>query len=298
MRIKGWRYWFNLWVFGLFLISVVFLVSVATASYRSTTIYLHPQRLGLSENETPDVYGVAYENMRLVTSDGIELAAWYTSSENGALILVAHGHGDRRSVSQYVLYAQNGYGVLSWDFRAHGESGGELSTLGYHEALDVEAALEFVLRQEGVEHIGAWGGSMGGVAVLEAAARRIEIEAVVVDSAFPTLEDELKWAVTRSAFLPFIRFFAEKEAGFNFDMLRPVDRIGDISPRPIMIIQGEADSMIPADSAQRLYEAAGEPRYLWTEAGVNHVGMYHVHPEKYEEQVVGFFNEYLLQRDE
>jgi fermentation-respiration switch protein FrsA (DUF1100 family) len=82
------------------------------------------------------------------------------------------------------------------------------------------------------------------------------------------------------------------------DLLRPVDRIGEISPRPVLIIQGEADSMIPADSALRLYEAAGEPRFLWTEEGVSHVGMYSAHPEMYEEQVIGFFNEYLLQRDE
>ena len=298
MRMKGWRYWFNLGSFGFFVLSVVFVVSMATAAYRSATIYLHPQKHELSEYETPDIYGVAYENIRLVTSDGIELAAWYTPSENGALILVAHGHGERRSVNQYVLYARNGYGVLAWDFRAHGESGGELSTLGYHEALDVEAALDFVLLQEGMEHIGAWGASMGGAAVLEAASRRVEIEAVVVDSVFPTLEDELRWAVTRSAFLPFIRFFAEKETGVDIKNLRPVDRIRDIGPRPIMIIQGEADSMIPAGSGQRLYEAAGEPRYLWTEAGVNHVGMYSMHPEKYEEKVVGFFNEYLLQQDE
>ena len=298
MTMKGWRYWFNLWVFGLVVLSVVFIVSVATVSYRSISVYLHPRRQRLSENETPDVYGVAYENIRLVASDGIELAAWYTPSENGALILVAHGHGDKRSVNQYVLYAQNGYGVLAWDFRAHGESGGELSTLGYYEALDVEAALEYVLQQESVEHIGAWGGSMGGVAVLEVSSRRVEIEAVVLDSVFPTLEDEVRWAVTKSAFLPFIRFFAEKEAEFDMDLLRPVDRIGDISPRPIMIIQGEADSMIPADSGQRLFEAAGEPRYLWTEAGVNHVGMYSMHSEKYEERVIGFFNEYLLQKDE
>jgi len=298
MTMKGWRYWFNLWVFGLVVLSVVFIVSVATVSYRSISVYLHPRRQMLSENETPDVFGVAYENIRLVASDGIELAAWYTPSENGALILVAHGHGDKRSVKQYVLYAQNGYGVLAWDFRAHGESGGEVSTLGYYEALDVEAALEYGLRQAGVEHIGAWGGSMGGVAVLEAASRRVEIEAVVVDSAFPTLEDELRLAVTSSAFLPFIRFFAEKETGVDMEMLRPVDRIGEISPRPVMIIQGEADSMIPVDSAQRLFEAAGEPRYLWTEAGVNHVGMYNMHSEEYEEKVVGFFNEYLLQKGE
>lgn len=298
MRIRGWRYWFNLWVFSLFVLSVVVIVSVATVSFRSISVYLHPQRQGLSENKTPDLYGVAYENIRLITSDGIELAAWYTPSENGALILVAHGHGEKRSVNQYVMYAQNEYGVLAWDFRAHGESGGEMSTLGYYEALDVEAALEFVLQQEGMEHIGAWGGSIGGVAVLEAASRRVEIEAVVVDSAFSTLEDEVRLAVTKRAFLPFIRFFAEKETGVDLDLLRPVDRIGDLSPRPIMIIQGETDSMIPADSAQRLYEAAGDPKYLWTEAGVNHVGMHSTYPEKYEETVIGFFNEYLLQNDE
>jgi fermentation-respiration switch protein FrsA (DUF1100 family) len=170
--------------------------------------------------------------------------------------------------------------------------------LGYTEALDVEAALEYGLKQEGVNHIGAWGGSMGGVAVLEAASRRVEIEAVVVDSVFPTLEDELRWAVSSKVFLPFIRYYAEKETGIDMDMLRPVDRIGEISHRPVMIIQGEADNMIPGDSAQRLYDAAGDPRYIWTEAGVSHVGMYYTYPEKYEEHVVGFFDEYLLDRRE
>jgi fermentation-respiration switch protein FrsA (DUF1100 family) len=298
MRKKGWRYWFNLGAFGLVVFSAVIIVSIAAASYKTTSRYLHPQRHNQSDKETPDLYGIAYEEIRLVTVDGIELEAWYTPPENGALILIAHGYGDRRSVEQYVLYAQNGYGVLAWDFRAHGESGGEMSTLGYHEALDVEAALDFGLRQADVEHIGAWGGSMGGVAVLEAASRRAEIEAVVVDSAFPTLEDELRWAVSSSVFLPFIRFFAERETGVDLDMFRPIDRIGEISPRPVMIIQGEEDSMIPVDSAHRLYEAAGDPRYLWTEAGVNHVGMYYAHPEKYEEWVVGFFDDYLLQRSE
>lgn len=294
MRESGWRYWFNLSAFGLVVLSAVLVVNIAIASFRSTSSYLHPQRKVRVENKTPDTYGIPYENINLLTSDGIELAAWYTSSENGALILVAHGHGDIRSLDQYVMFAQNGYGVLAWDFRAHGESGGNISTLGYLEALDVEAALEYALRQEGVKHIGAWGGSMGGVAVLEAASRRVEIEAVVVDSAFSTLEDELRLAVSSKVFLPFIRFFAERETGLDMELLRPVDRIGELSHRPVMIIQGEADHVIPADSAQRLYDAAGDPRYLWTETGVSHVGMYSAYPEKYEERVIGFFDEYLL----
>jgi fermentation-respiration switch protein FrsA (DUF1100 family) len=298
MKRKGWRYWFNLGAFGLAVFGAVFFVGIAIASNNSAARYLHPRRRERPVNETPAVYGIEYEDIRLVTADGIELAAWYTPSENGALILVAHGHAGIRSLKQHVLYAQHGYGVLAWDFRAHGESGGELSTLGYHEALDVEAALEYGLGQDGVEHIGAWGASMGGAAVLEAAARRVEIEAVVVDSAFPTLEDELRKAVSKRVFVPFIRFFAEKESGLDMDMLRPVDRIGEISPRPVMVIQGEADGMIPVDSAQRLYKAAGEPRFIWTEEGVPHVGMYDAYPEMYEENVIGFFNKYLIPRNE
>ena len=294
MEMKEKRYWFNLMVFFLIVSGMAIVFVIALASYNSTKGYLHPQRQQRLVDDTPEKFGITFENVQLVTRDGIELAAWYTPSENGALILVAHGHSDMRSPMLYSMYAQNGYGVLAWDFRAHGESGGEHSTLGYYEALDVEAALEYGLQQANVEHIGAWGGSMGGVAVLEATARREEIEAVVIDSAFATLEDELKWVVTSNIFLPFVRFFAEKETGVKLDTLRPVDRIKVISPRPIMIIQGEEDNVIPVDSAQKLYEAAGGPRYLWTEAGVNHVGMYSMYPEMYEDVVVNFFDVYLL----
>ena len=298
MRKKGWRYWFNLLIFGLSSFSIVVVMAIAQASYRSAASYMHPQRRQRPDSETPELYGIRYEDVRLVANDGIELAAWYIPPENGALILVAHGYGDTRSASWFALFAQNGYGVLAWDFRAHGESEGDLCTLGYYEALDVEAALEFGMQQPGVEHIGAWGGSMGGVAVIEASSRREEIEAVAVDSAFPTLEDELGMAVRSGVFRPFIRLFAEMETRLDMDMLRPVERIGEISPRPVMIIQGEADGAIPEDSAKRLYESAGEPRYLWTEAGVGHVGMFGAYPEEYEERVVGFFDELLLHSQE
>jgi len=297
-EMKDKRYWFNIMVFILIVSAMAIVFIIALTSYNSTKGYLHPQRQQRLEDDTPEQFGIAFENVHLVTSDGIELAAWYTPSENGALILVAHGHSDIRSPMLYAMFAQNGYGVLAWDFRAHGESGGELSTLGYYEASDVEAALDYGLQQANVEHIGAWGGSMGGVAVLETASHRDEIEVVVIDSAFATLEDGLKWVVTNEIFLPFIRFFAEKETGVKIEMLRPVDRIKAISPRPIMIIQGEEDSVIPVDSAQKLYEAAGDPRYLWTEAGVNHVGLYSMYPEMYEERVVSFFDAYLLQINE
>ena len=88
--------------------------------------------------------------MELVTEDNVRLSAWYTPPQNGALILVAHGYGDKRTEHYYTLFASHGYGVIAWDFRAHGTSEGNFSSLGYYEVLDARAALDFALAQPGV----------------------------------------------------------------------------------------------------------------------------------------------------
>jgi fermentation-respiration switch protein FrsA (DUF1100 family) len=59
-----------------------------------------------------------------------------------------------------------------------------------------------------------------------------------------------------------------------------------------------ADSAIPADSAQRLYDAAGEPRRLWIEPGVEHMGVQNARPAEYERRVIEFFRAALLSRDQ
>jgi fermentation-respiration switch protein FrsA (DUF1100 family) len=67
-----------------------------------------------------------------------------------------------------------------------------------------------------------------------------------------------------------------------------------ISPRPVFIIQGLADGMVPLDSAQRLYDAAGEPRLLWVEKDVRHLNMYAYYKTRYTKRVIKFFDNYLL----
>jgi fermentation-respiration switch protein FrsA (DUF1100 family) len=297
MARRDWRYWRNLSLFGLCALVVGVLGILFHFTYQGAMGYVHPRRLPREADETPARFGVPYRDVTLVTGDGLELSAWYTTPENGAVILVAHGFGGKRWDEMHALFARHGYGVLSWDFRAHGESEGELCTLGYHEALDVEAALDFVLAQPDVEWVGAWGGSMGGAATIEAATRRGEIEALVIDSTFYSLEAVLELAVSVPALRPAIRFLAEREAGITADQVRPVDRIGLLSPRPVFLIQGEADSIAPPDSARRLYDAAGEPRTLWTEPGVEHVEMYKAFPQEYERRVIAFFDRARLGED-
>jgi fermentation-respiration switch protein FrsA (DUF1100 family) len=210
------------------------------------------------------------------------------------VILLAHGYGFHRIEDMYALFASHGYGVMAWDFRAHGTSEGDFCSLGYYETLDAKAALDFVLTQPGVEHIGGWGGSMGAVTMIRATARYPEIEALVADSPFVTLKDEFDLRVPFPVFRPLIRFFAERESGIKLEQVSPLDDISNISPRPVFLIQGMSDGMVPLDSAHRLYDAAGEPRQLWTEPGVSHLNMFYSLEAEYTERVIGFFDTYLV----
>jgi fermentation-respiration switch protein FrsA (DUF1100 family) len=238
--------------------------------------------------------GIEHREVWLTTEDGVKLRAWYTPPKNGAVILVAHGHADKIPEPFYTLFVKHGYGVLAWDFRAHGKSGGDFTSLGYYEVLDVKAALDYARSQPGVEHIGGWGGSMGAATTLRAAARYPQIEAVVADSSFATLEDVIPLRIPYPILRPLIRFFAELETGVSVDEVRPVDDIGRIGPRPVFIIQGMGENAIPTDSAQRLYDAANEPRLLWTENDVPHMNMYAYFKTRYEKRVIKFFDQYLL----
>ena len=209
------------------------------------------------------------------------------------MILVAHGYNASRPEDIYVMFAQHGYGVLAWDFRAHGQSGGDTCSLGYYEQLDVEAALDFALSQPDVEHVGAWGGSMGAATVILTASKRPEIEAVVSDSAFPSLEDVMRLNTPIKIMQPFVLFFGEWLSGSEMDQVRPVDEIAKISPRAVFIIDGWEGGAIAMNSPYRLFDAAGEPKQLWVEDGVPHLTMYANDPTGYEKRVIGFFDEHL-----
>lgn len=288
-----WQYWARLFFVTLFALLVATAGMLVWVSYDHAMGYLHPARRTASGARL-QASGIAFQEIELQTKDNVTLSAWYTPPTNGAVILVAHGYGDKRSESLYELFASHGYGVVAWDFRAHGKSAGEFCSLGYYETLDAKAALDFALAQPGVEHVGAWGGSMGAVTMIRATARYPEIEALVADSPFVTLEEEMNLRVPFPVIRPLIRFFAERESGVTLDQVRPVDDIALISPRPVFLIQGLNDGMVPLDSAQRLYDAAGEPRQLWLENDVGHLGMYAYDEPMYTERVIEFFEEYLV----
>ena len=273
----------------------------ATAAHYMIT---NPIEGRVSPRRNPAEYGIDYETIELKTEDGMRLAAWYIPSKNGAAVIAVHGYKSNREsmVEETDMLARHGYGVLLFDSRAHGDSEGEMIRFGAVEMYDFEAAYQYLLTLPDVNpnKIGLIGSSNGGAMSILYAAQNPGISAVVVDSAYASLQDEIAVGISvytilpAFPFTPFVQFFAEREAGFHAWDISPVAVISKISPRPILIIQGGKDDNIPVGSGQQLFDAAKIPKELWFIPSARHTTADADFPLEYEARIIAFFDRYLL----
>src|SRR5579863_5978611 len=116
----------------------------------------------------------------LVTEDGVPIDSVHLAGDDGLAIIVAHGFTlfwQRPAVWRISNRLNKAGGVISFDFRGHGRSGG-LSTLGDREINDLDVAVRYA-RELGYRRVATVGFSMGGSVVLRHAALRGGVDAVV-----------------------------------------------------------------------------------------------------------------------
>src|SRR5260370_13774152 len=83
--------------------------------------------------------------LSLVTTDGVPIAAAHLPGDSDLAIVLAHGFTlswQRPAVWQVATRLNRVGGVVTFDFRGHGRSGG-LSTMGDREARDLEGAVAY-----------------------------------------------------------------------------------------------------------------------------------------------------------
>jgi fermentation-respiration switch protein FrsA (DUF1100 family) len=255
-------------------------------------------------DETPADYNLPFEDVTVTSPDGLKLAGWFIPSQNGAVIIMQHGYKStrREMLNEAEMVHRHGYGVLLTTVRAHDYSEGEMITFGMNEVNDMEAWYQYLLTRSDIDpdRIGILGNSYGGMLAIQYASVNQNIKAVAADCAFSSLNDTVSTSVTYFTdlpafpFAPLIVYWAERETGFKLEDVDATKWIARISPRPVFLMQGGADVVISADSGQRLYDAAGEPKELWYEPNLGHVDFDSEMPEEFERRVVQFYDKYLL----
>jgi dipeptidyl aminopeptidase/acylaminoacyl peptidase len=229
--------------------------------------------------------------------------AAYLGARPGAPALVfVHGKDACRGAELVVSTAglvrslhAAGFAVLMIDLRGHGGSSQARLTYGVRESQDVLGAVDW-LRARGHGRIGVLGASMGAAASLVAAAQEPAIAAVVADSAFADLGDVLRRNYRRKTRLPAATFALSARlaywlTGVDLNRFRPLDAAGALASRPVLLIHGEGDRLVPCEHAHRLAGAIGAA--LWTTPSLGHLSSYASQPEGYTARVHAFFGRAL-----
>ena len=239
-----------------------------------------------------------YEKVTLRTSDGLELAAWYVPSRNGAAVI---SYPTRQGkVPQARMLARHGYGVLLLDARGYDGSEGDPNLFGWDDAKDIDAAVAWLQQRPDVKNgrIGGIGFSVGGEMMLQAAASNTGLRAVVSEGAGvrSVREDLLRgprgWFALPSA--------AVQSAALTVMSGTPPppaldDLVGRIAPRSVFLIyagQGAGGE----EFNPNYFMAASQPKALWKIDEAGHVGGFDARPREYEERVIGFFDRALLEK--
>ena len=232
--------------------------------------------------------------------DGVVLRGWYLRSRTGAAVVLVHGLGQDRTalLPEARLLAARGYGVLLFDLRAHGESGGDFQTYGDRERGDVRAALDWVLAQPDVDarRVGALGFSIGASALAEVAAADSRVAAVALLCPYSTLEESIRSDFRSAgpltelpALLPYWR------RGVRLGAVRPIEALPRLAPRPVWLVAGTRETDIPM--VQRVFAAAPASARTWWVQGAGHGEYAQAAPAEYARRLVAFFDAALGSSD-
>ena len=176
----------------------------------------------------------------------------------------------------YAVLAQRfcsaGFMTLIFNFRGTGRSQGNLDMIGWSH--DLQAAIDFLSSLKEADKtclclLGFSGGAAVSVYVAAHDPRVSLLAACACPADFTSLMK--KEETTHSIIQHFREIGAIRDEDFppsaerwvdGFETISPIHWVDSISPRPLLLVHGDADEVVPLEHAHRLYQKAEEPREL------------------------------------
>src|SRR6185312_1460735 len=240
-------------------------------AYRARAGYPHRH----PPEHDPSFLGLAFETVEVPTEGGARLPAWWIPALGGApgpAVLLVHGWEsarDRTLPNAQILHAI-GFHVLTLDVRGHGANPPEELPLTAGEfGADALAGVRARLAREDVTGVAVLGHSMGGIGALLAAAAEPRVGAVIAAST-PADPYRLTRQTFRLARLPLPGPLAYPLALLTTHvfLIPRGHSVGSVSAAraietyrgPVLLIQGDADRVVPISHLDRLERAVAKAR--------------------------------------
>jgi len=228
----------------------IYLVLIAFVYYSQSSLIYYPNMPGRNLVATPEHIGLKYQNVQLVTMDGINLHGWFIPS-NGAKGTVLFFHGNAGNISHRLesikIFNQLDLNVFIFDYRGYGQSEGKATEKGTYR--DAEAAWNYLTESRGINanQIVIFGRSLGA-SIASWLASKHPPAALVIESGFTSIPSMAKRIYP---FLP-VRWLTY----FRYDTKTNVTKISS----PILVAHSKNDEIIPFEEGREIYNAAPEAR--------------------------------------
>lgn len=255
--------------------------------------------------KTPAYVQSRYEDVAFKSRDGLLLKGWWFPAPGAtkAAVLV-HGKDQNRIDSSFDpgrmarFLIADGWSVLLFEMRGHGQSEGTRWGLGQYEPDDILAAIDLAQQKTGIarDRVATIGESMGGGSVLMTVARDPSIGPVVVDSAYASaavVVDEVgpQYSGLPDFFTPGLVFMSRVLYQLDLGKVVPVDVVKAHPERPFLFIQCVNDHTVAMHHGLDLKAASANPNtQLWLVDDCGHVKAFVTHPELWQDRVLAFLD--------
>jgi uncharacterized protein len=276
-------------------------VGYLSVSYVVADRLTHAERHPIGR--APQVAAATYEDVVLRTSDGLNLRGWFFPVRGDRAAILIHGRHANRAEYQGrlervadFLIAQ-GFSVLLFDLRGHGDSDGDRFSLGQFERFDVASAIDFVASRGFAEkRIALLGISLGAGTAIQELLLHPNIGALVSDSSYMDAFTEVQEVLPKEGgvpgwFTPGVFFMTRIAFGLDGDQVRPIEVVRAHPERAILFIHCDTDPLIQVHHAQDLRAAsANSQSALWIAHGCDHAAAMDLHPAEYRMHVIAFLD--------
>ncbi len=194
---------------------------------------------------TPENIGLTYENVNIITEDGINITGWFIPSESPrATLLFTHGNGGNIShrLEKISIFNKLHVNTFIFDYRGYGSSSGSPSENGLYK--DAQAAYRYLINDKKIPaaQIVGYGESLGGAVIIDLATGN-ELGGLIIESSFTSVRD------MGQRVFPIIPTFLYKT---RFDS---VSKIVNISS-PLLSFHSQEDEIVPYELGKQLFEAS------------------------------------------
>lgn len=262
-------------------------------------LFTGPRQPKSAITETPSF---PYDTVTLKTSNGIPIDAWYGRADSAAkgTVLLFHGITANKGmlISEAAEFRYLGYNVLLVDFRAHGNSGGQTTTIGIREAEEVKLAFDYI-KGKGEKNIFCWGNSMGAVVVARAVASySLQPSGLILEMPFASLQSHLQGRARSLGF----RGFPEKPFGFFVTFWMGIEKgfkgfkhqtasYAEKINCPVLLQWGQLDTYVQQKETDQVFQALpGNQKKLVIYERAGHESLLQNDPGKWRAETAQFLS--------